>query len=38
MELLKHNKGKSINPKKFQHVFETWMKKIGTTRGWQTKV
>ncbi|KAK2968393.1 hypothetical protein RJ640_004399 [Escallonia rubra] len=29
MEFLKHTKGCSINPRKFQHLFELWMKKIG---------
>ncbi|KAK3036303.1 hypothetical protein RJ639_031275, partial [Escallonia herrerae] len=29
MEFLKHTKAGSINPRKFQHLFELWMKKIG---------
>lgn len=37
LELLKHTDCESSVNKKFQHVFETWMRKLSTSRGWQTK-
>lgn len=38
MELLKHIKSDSINPRKIQHVYEIWMKKIGPMLNWPMKV
>ncbi|KAL8087838.1 uncharacterized protein LOC141697523 [Apium graveolens] len=37
LELLKHTDGESSVQKKYQHVFETWMRKLSIHKGWQTK-
>ena len=38
LELLKHTDSEISGKNNFQNVFETWMRKLGTARGWQTKV
>uniref|UniRef100_A0A164WDE0 Uncharacterized protein n=1 Tax=Daucus carota subsp. sativus TaxID=79200 RepID=A0A164WDE0_DAUCS len=37
LELLKHTDSEISGKNNFQNVFETWMRKLGTARGWQTK-
>ncbi|KAK1389283.1 TAF RNA polymerase I subunit A [Heracleum sosnowskyi] len=37
LELLKHTDSESNVQKNYQHVFDTWMRKLSISRGWQTK-
>lgn len=37
MELLRHIRGEPINLSKIQHVYEIWMKRIGSMKNWPIK-
>ncbi|XP_057963676.1 uncharacterized protein LOC131154876 isoform X2 [Malania oleifera] len=37
MELLKHIEGSEIKPTKIKHIYEIWMRKIGSMKNWPVK-